>query len=76
MFEPGTNQHPVFFISIFDFDSVWTCPEADYCAIFFLVIILVVCIFPEALGYLVLNMIRCYHNYILWGLFGGKYVPP
>ena len=24
MFEPGTNQRPVFLLSIFDFDSVWT----------------------------------------------------
>jgi len=42
-------------------------------AIFFWVIIR---IFTEASGYLVSNLIRFYQNGVLWGLFGGKNVPP
>ena len=53
-------------------DDVIFDTQADYCVIYFLII----CIFPEASGYLVPNIIRLDQNYILWGLFGGKNVPP
>ena len=53
--------------------SVWTGPKADSYAILFQVILR---IFTEASGYLVPNMIRFDQNRVLWGLFGGKNVPP
>ena len=33
-------------------------------------------IFPEVSGYIVPNIIRFDQNYILWGLLGGKNIPP
>ena len=36
----------------------------------------IMCIFTEASGYLVPNLVRIDQNRIFWGLLGGKNVPP